>query len=288
MSQPSKCMSRLESLAVSCLLWMHRLYILQQPGAVTRTSLPGHLTPWSASIKSSLRAGLSITQTGEETGDTKSSVPQPLKACWPWWAARAVMTHQRILDRPAATLQRLTSTLYSQARHCSQTGSVQPAITQKCPSQSWTPAYQLLHEVLMLEGRASTARLRMGATSCDGQKRAGFLMVLLLRGRCLPVQVQASLPGARSQLEDMQPGAGSAMQAALHLEVAMVHQYYRQAAAAQSQLDQAAAVLGVSLSVTGKRLALHAACLPASAQDLAAPFTLAVAAAQKHVDIMQP
>ena len=54
----------------------------------------------------------------------KSSVPQPLKACWPWWAARAVMTHQRILDRPAATLQRLTSTLYSQARHCSQVVSV--------------------------------------------------------------------------------------------------------------------------------------------------------------------
>ena len=79
-------------------------------------------------------------------------------------------------------------------------------------------------------------------------------MLLLLRGRCMLVQVQANLHGARSQVETFQPGAGSVVQAALHLEVAMVHQYYRQAAAAQSQLDQAAAMLGVSLSVTGKWL----------------------------------
>ena len=72
----------------------------------------------------------------------------------------------------------------------------------------------------------------------------------------LLVQVHEGLPDAKAHMEAIQPGSGSLAQAALHLEVAMVQQYYRQAAAAQSQLDQAAAVLGVSISVTGTQPSL--------------------------------
>ena len=65
-------------------------------------------------------------------------------------------------------------------------------------------------------------------------------------------QVQESLPKAAPNIDAALPGASRTLAAALHLEMALMHQHYRQAAAAQAQLDHAAAALGVSVSVTGK------------------------------------
>ena len=195
---------------------------------------------------------------GKEQG--QPSVPQPLQACWLWWAARAAMVHQRLLDRPAATLQRLTCSWYIQVHIYLATApspapsSLQgrsvlilswlafPSLQGTCViSEQCTVGYQPIsrgssqHKQVLPEPRQPSlgncySRLRLTLRSVQAQKQ---------------LQEPETQP-ATEQLEN-----SSLMAAALHLELALVHQYYRQAAAAQVQLDQATTALGVSLSVTG-------------------------------------
>ena len=67
------------------------------------------------------------------------------------------------------------------------------------------------------------------------------------------LQVLLDLTSAQAaELHQLEPHQLSRLRAAAHLELAGVHQHHRHGSKAKEQLDQAAAQLGTSLSVTGK------------------------------------